>query len=61
MLKAKIFSENICCLPELLVEVVTGFFLQDFDEGSQVGPAGAERRRGDWSFDQGITLLTGVI
>lgn len=46
MLKAKIFSENICCLPELSVEVVTGFFLQDFDEGSQVGPAG-QREEGE--------------
>lgn len=30
------------------VKVVAGFFLQDFDEGGQVGPAGAERGRGDW-------------
>lgn len=32
------------------MEVVAGFFLQDFDKSSQVGLAGMERGRGDWKF-----------
>lgn len=40
--------------PRLLVEIVTGFFLENLDEGGQVGLAGKGRVREVGSFNQGI-------
>lgn len=47
--------------PRLLVEIVTGFFLENLDEGGQVGLAGKGKVREVGSFDQGIILMSGVV
>lgn len=47
--------------PRILVETVTGFFLENLDKSGQVGLAGKGRVKEVGSFDQGTPLMSGVI